>query len=101
MIRRPPRSTLFPYTTLFRATCLEHPGEARGEESCPARGQDGGRRRTSLAPSRRADASRPLVRRHLRRTRPRDRAKATQLTPAGTDRAEAEALAARLASDRL
>src|SRR5690242_21152079 len=22
MIRRPPRSTLFPYTTLFRSTCL-------------------------------------------------------------------------------
>src|SRR5256884_4306555 len=25
MIRRPPRSTLFPYTTLFRS-CAEHPG---------------------------------------------------------------------------
>src|SRR6202789_4679858 len=25
MIRRPPRSTLFPYTTLFRSTCLEAP----------------------------------------------------------------------------
>ena len=24
MIRRPPRSTLFPYTTLFRSWCLEH-----------------------------------------------------------------------------
>src|SRR5260370_27270748 len=23
MIRRPPRSTLFPYTTLFRSVCLE------------------------------------------------------------------------------
>src|SRR2546429_6598751 len=23
MIRRPPRSTLFPYTTLFRSTCCE------------------------------------------------------------------------------
>src|SRR5437868_8169496 len=23
MIRRPPRSTLFPYTTLFRSTCVE------------------------------------------------------------------------------
>src|SRR5258707_11341100 len=23
MIRRPPRSTLFPYTTLFRSACLE------------------------------------------------------------------------------
>src|SRR2546430_12453881 len=25
MIRRPPRSTLFPYTTLFRSTAIEHP----------------------------------------------------------------------------
>src|SRR2546429_5643821 len=24
MIRRPPRSTLFPYTTLFRSTCRVH-----------------------------------------------------------------------------
>src|SRR2546430_3654783 len=24
MIRRPPRSTLFPYTTLFRSQCLEN-----------------------------------------------------------------------------
>src|SRR5258708_38347967 len=24
MIRRPPRSTLFPYTTLFRSTCIDH-----------------------------------------------------------------------------
>src|SRR3712207_7947706 len=26
MIRRPPRSTLFPYTTLFRSSVLPHPG---------------------------------------------------------------------------
>src|SRR3712207_7351359 len=26
MIRRPPRSTLFPYTTLFRSTALERSG---------------------------------------------------------------------------
>src|SRR2546422_7222940 len=26
MIRRPPRSTLFPYTTLFRSVCLGLPG---------------------------------------------------------------------------
>src|SRR2546426_12524497 len=35
MIRRPPRSTLFPYTTLFRSV-LEHlsfPGELRGVEN--------------------------------------------------------------------
>src|SRR3712207_8434652 len=28
MIRRPPRSTLFPYTTLFRSTALEFNGNA-------------------------------------------------------------------------
>src|SRR5688572_32019444 len=26
MLRRPPRSTLFPYTTLFRSVCLDQPG---------------------------------------------------------------------------
>src|SRR3712207_7651908 len=30
MIRRPPRSTLFPYTTLFRSRLDASPGEARG-----------------------------------------------------------------------
>src|SRR3712207_8551422 len=32
MIRRPPRSTLFPYTTLFRSIMRLGEGEARGEE---------------------------------------------------------------------
>src|SRR2546430_10099339 len=35
MIRRPPRSTLFPYTTLFRSHLAEHgdaPRAARGDE---------------------------------------------------------------------
>src|SRR2546429_3022301 len=32
MIRRPPRSTLFPYTTLFRSRCRRRkPGEGRGQ----------------------------------------------------------------------
>src|SRR5258708_34454294 len=33
MIRRPPRSTLFPYTTLFRSYCRDprEPGELPGE----------------------------------------------------------------------
>src|SRR5256885_4443688 len=30
MIRRPPRSTLFPYTTLFRSARAHGPGAARG-----------------------------------------------------------------------
>src|SRR5256885_17267936 len=29
MIRRPPRSTLFPYTTLFRSSCSRTPSAAR------------------------------------------------------------------------
>src|SRR2546430_10048795 len=40
MIRRPPRSTLFPYTTLFRSP--DRPG-ARADGGQPAQGQDGGR----------------------------------------------------------
>src|SRR5256885_10934438 len=32
MIRRPPRSTLFPYTTLFRSQILIDPDEARSIE---------------------------------------------------------------------
>src|SRR3712207_8292293 len=31
MIRRPPRSTLFPYTTLFRSSPRPGPGSARAE----------------------------------------------------------------------
>src|SRR3712207_6994576 len=30
MIRRPPRSTLFPYTTLFRSTLVDTPGAFAG-----------------------------------------------------------------------
>src|SRR3712207_7476633 len=33
MIRRPPRSTLFPYTTLFRS--IEYAGEAAGLDATP------------------------------------------------------------------
>src|SRR2546430_12040883 len=32
MIRRPPRSTLFPYTTLFRSPHFSHLEDARGPE---------------------------------------------------------------------
>src|SRR5204862_1121722 len=32
MIRRPPRSTLFPYTTLFRSSFLSAPRQVRGNE---------------------------------------------------------------------
>src|SRR2546422_5333104 len=35
MIRRPPRSTLFPYTTLFRSQPTERDGEVGGELASP------------------------------------------------------------------
>src|SRR5450432_615982 len=33
MIRRPPRSTLFPYTTLFRSTSIEWPRSTTGHRA--------------------------------------------------------------------
>src|SRR6266511_1364978 len=61
MIRRPPRSTLFPYTTLSRSRCPRAPASPRrrrdrspsrrtrttGEESPPAHGRPRGLARTS------------------------------------------------------
>src|SRR5258708_8787224 len=35
MIRRPPRSTLFPYTTLFRSKVIEIPAEPASEDQLP------------------------------------------------------------------
>src|SRR5687768_17999533 len=46
MIRRPPRSTLFPYTTLFRSAepiLVVQMGAERGDESHRGRDADGGR----------------------------------------------------------
>src|SRR5688572_32031536 len=34
MPRRPPRSTLFPYTTLFRSRTVHHQGELADSRSC-------------------------------------------------------------------
>src|SRR3712207_7514892 len=45
MIRRPPRSTLFPYTTLFRSARVAPPGPARS-----GRVDDAPRRRRGSAP---------------------------------------------------
>src|SRR5574341_1645903 len=39
MIRRPPRSTLFPYTTLFRSKRRPGGSGASGRTSCPHRGR--------------------------------------------------------------
>src|SRR3712207_9163839 len=49
MIRRPPRSTLFPYTTPSDLQALEEPGRARevhADDSRPAAHQLGGGRQT-------------------------------------------------------
>src|SRR3712207_8224037 len=51
MIRRPPRSTLFPYTTLFRSRALlaarlrllHGPGDAEEDRAEPAHRREGGR----------------------------------------------------------
>src|SRR2546427_4162654 len=36
MIRRPPRSTLFPYTTLFRSTAAARPGRSGADGARPS-----------------------------------------------------------------
>src|SRR2546425_8118469 len=41
MIRRPPRSTLFPYTTLFRSSALRDGGPGRSRATSPTRGAYG------------------------------------------------------------
>src|SRR5256885_12630877 len=46
MIRRPPRSTLFPYTTLFRSRCSGRSPPARSPRPAPS-----SRRRTCATPS--------------------------------------------------
>src|SRR3712207_8549819 len=66
MIRRPPRSTLFPYTTLFRShPRLRHRG---AEEEVPAPPVD---RRAGLVPA---------VQRARRRLRPRRRQRSEEHT---------------------
>src|SRR5437773_7618703 len=58
LIRRPPRSTLFPYTTLFRSLFSAGPGGRRPGRSSPAappagsRGS-GSRTRSACSPARR------------------------------------------------
>src|SRR3712207_7532011 len=62
MIRRPPRSTLFPYTTLFRSASSPHVVPSRGQERVSERRRSHVDDQalpigTALAPSRRALAT--------------------------------------------
>src|SRR3712207_7151459 len=65
MIRRPPRSTLFPYTTLFRSRRPGPPARSprTGTMTVPSHG------RTGAAPQDRAKRSRNRTRRPPRRSR--------------------------------
>src|SRR2546425_12984038 len=57
MIRRPPRSTLFPYTTLFRSTRAREPGSGGAPAARPAgRVGDGAVRRGRCGAAQRAGA---------------------------------------------
>src|SRR3712207_9001322 len=64
MIRRPPRSTLFPYTTLFRSGAARRGAERLLRGHARARGRACGR----LAGGRRAKAVRGLQALELRRS---------------------------------
>src|SRR3989442_11967139 len=56
MIRRPPRSTLFPYTTLFRSVVprLARSGVARNPYPRQGRGEPQGRRRPAVSTDRKS-----------------------------------------------
>src|SRR3712207_7070411 len=72
MIRRPPRSTLFPYTTLFRSPCALVFVERGGRRGLRGRGPRGRRRVLKLLLARAA--------RHARRSRPATRLRSEEHT---------------------
>src|SRR5258708_26175930 len=49
MIRRPPRSTLFPYTTLFRSVAMSVRNEFSGPQPCIADRNAAGSQATAVA----------------------------------------------------
>src|SRR3712207_6890975 len=59
MIRRPPRSTLFPYTTLFRSS-LDTP-EPTPQGTLTPRSRQARKRRSRLAPSHNVAKHKPLL----------------------------------------
>src|SRR2546422_6935352 len=66
MIRRPPRSTLFPYTTLFRSRSRAAVGRDRprhgGSEACWCVARGGGRQPSGAPAARRVDRDRKSTR---------------------------------------
>src|SRR3712207_7535331 len=66
MIRRPPRSTLFPYTTLFRPPHLEHPAAAHDPRG--ARVAAAGLRAPAAAPRARRKEALETARRRVGRS---------------------------------
>src|SRR5690348_17443843 len=71
MIRRPPRSTLFPYTTLFRSRAAALPAAPGTTRRAPPRGPRTrrGRRRTRTGAARRRQPRSPRPGRAWPRTR--------------------------------
>src|SRR3712207_7040133 len=79
MIRRPPRSTLFPYTTLFRSRGSDHPDRQLLAGSQGAEQKVAGAHATLLATCHRVSADLPgLIRCGVRRDADTDR-KSTRL----------------------
>src|SRR2546426_7132011 len=66
MIRRPPRSTLFPYTTLFRSRCARKAGP-RGRGAAAVRGAKNEKIGRSKAVQGRHGRSRAVKGRHAHR----------------------------------
>src|SRR3712207_7601769 len=68
MIRRPPRSTLFPYTTLFRSDCFDVALQRKVDldQAEIADGHDVGARQPARAVERRFESHAPLDRKSTR-----------------------------------
>src|SRR2546425_7968237 len=62
MIRRPPRSTLFPYTTLFRSAPVAGPGRGRGRPGAGCRPGHGPRPQRAGAGAARGSERAPRAR---------------------------------------
>src|SRR5256885_16879716 len=61
MIRRPPRSTLFPYTTLFRSRYAEEAGARYGLASALARAREYSRASSEIETVRKLLGTHPMV----------------------------------------